>query len=88
MRAYVFDDIPYVSSASLSHFPTDRLFRYFCSGDQRKPHDSGENVDLDRLKELGVLYWQIPQEDGWEGEIGKPALRLHGRLKGTYERLF
>lgn len=45
-----------------------------CSGDQRKPHDSGENVDLDRLKELGVLYWQIPQEEGWEGEIGKFCL--------------
>ncbi|KAI5453016.1 1,2-dihydroxy-3-keto-5-methylthiopentene dioxygenase [Naganishia albida] len=42
-------------------------------GDQRKPHDSGENVDLARLKALGVLYWQIPQEEGWQGEIDKVA---------------
>ncbi|KAJ9117566.1 Acireductone dioxygenase 1 [Naganishia vaughanmartiniae] len=42
-------------------------------GDQRKPHDSGQLVTQDQLKELGVLYWQIPQKDGWEGEIDKVA---------------
>lgn len=31
-------------------------------GDQRAPHDSGEPVSVDTLKNLGVLYWNIPLE--------------------------
>lgn len=57
-------------------------------GDQRKPHDSGENVDLARLKALGVLYWQIPQEEGWQGEIGKGlAVTSYGVFRGVTDGL-
>ncbi|KAI2642782.1 Acireductone dioxygenase ARD family [Xylaria nigripes] len=31
------------------------------AGDQRLPHDSGKNVDEEKLKEIGVLYFHMPE---------------------------
>lgn len=31
----------------------------FLQGDQRLPHDSGREIDVDALRRLGVLYYQI-----------------------------
>ncbi|KAG7530553.1 hypothetical protein FFLO_04979 [Filobasidium floriforme] len=38
-------------------------------GDQRLPHDSGNPITADQLKEIGVLYWNIPHDDQWEQNI-------------------
>ena len=41
------------------------------SGDQRLAHDSGSPVTADELKQIGVLYWNIPHDDKWEQNIGE-----------------
>jgi hypothetical protein len=47
--------------ANLDHSP---------SGDQRLAHDSGSSVSAEELKNIGVLYWNIPHDDQWEQNIG------------------
>ncbi|WWC85498.1 1,2-dihydroxy-3-keto-5-methylthiopentene dioxygenase [Kwoniella dendrophila CBS 6074] len=40
-------------------------------GDQRLPHDSGNPISLSTLKDLGVIYKEIPinEDKKWEDEI-------------------
>ena len=49
------------------------IFSY--RGDQRLPHDSGEDVTPERLAELGLIYLAIPIEgrerEDWEKDIGE-----------------
>ncbi|EJU03834.1 ARD/ARD family protein [Dacryopinax primogenitus] len=42
--------------------------------DQRLPHDSGEEVSLDTLSHLGVLYWSIPVGEGDSIPAGVDAI--------------
>ncbi|KZP01409.1 1,2-dihydroxy-3-keto-5-methylthiopentene dioxygenase [Calocera viscosa TUFC12733] len=42
--------------------------------DQRLPHDSGEEVSLDTLDQLGVLYWSIPVAEGESIPSGVDAI--------------
>lgn len=89
MRAYYFDDIPSVLFA-LPLFPCLLLTQSPLSterGDQRLAHDSGEDVTPERLVELGLVYFRIPVEEGWESEIGGSCWNdWDGRLQRSARR--
>nr|ODO02140.1 1,2-dihydroxy-3-keto-5-methylthiopentene dioxygenase [Cryptococcus depauperatus CBS 7855] len=65
MRAYIYDDNPYVRLVLLPGL----------SGDQRAPHDSGVELSEDVLAKLGVTYLCIPidSDNQWQGKIDKFA---------------
>ncbi|KAF8265880.1 Acireductone dioxygenase [Lactarius quietus] len=45
------------------------------TADQRLSHDSGQPVELDRLRKLGLTLWTVPldTDGGWEPVIDKMA---------------
>jgi len=58
MKAYIYDDLPYVPC------PPALTSR----GDQREPHHSGEDVSLEVLGELGVIHREFPIDKAGEWE--------------------
>ena len=58
MKAYIYDDLPYVAT------PPELTSR----GDQREPHHSGEDVSLEVLGELGVIHREFPIDKAGEWE--------------------
>jgi len=62
MKAYWFDNLP------VRILPTPLLTKHARikphQGDQREPHNSGRNVDLDYLARLGVIYSHVPDVSG------------------------
>lgn len=61
----MFDNLPVrnTSPQSTSSRSGTLLIR-ISKGDQRLPHDSGSNIDVAALQELGVHYYRLPDIDG------------------------
>jgi len=68
----------------LLHFLSLPSLFFFYRGDQRLPHDSGEDVTPERLAELGLIYLAIPiegrEKEDWEKDIGELRAFLLSRL--------
>lgn len=72
MKAYIYDDKPYVLSCSPL---LNTVLTYLHSGDQRLPHDTGIDIPEPTLAKLGVTYQCIPidPEGAWESKIDEFA---------------
>ena len=59
----------------------------FLQGDQREPHDSGKEVDVEALNKIGVLYYRISDLDGvkkaidWYAQHGYPQIKIYNSFR-------
>lgn len=52
-------------------------------GDQRLPHATDEVIDVAKLGDIGVLYWNIPLSGDYEREIDAIALKQGYKNRDT-----
>lgn len=79
MKAYYYDNLP-VREIPRPYCP-NRPANIHSQGDQRLPHDSGREVDVDDLLKLGVYYYHFPDLQSVDDLAAKRGYKNRDEVK-------